>query len=35
MDQRPITEIIAEMQRLDEEAREVDGRLATMLAKLK
>lgn len=34
MDQRPITEMIAEMQRLEEEG-EVDGRLATMPAKLK
>ena len=32
--QRPISEIIAEMQRLDDEARGIDGRLATMLAKL-
>ena len=32
--QRPITEIIAEMRRLDEEAREVDARLAKMLARL-
>ena len=30
--QRPIREIIAEMQRLDDEAREVDARLADMLA---
>ena len=35
VDQRPISDIIAEMQRLDEEAREIDGRLATVLAKLK
>ena len=33
--QRPISEIIADMQRLDDEAREIDSRLATMLAKLK
>ena len=33
--QRPIPEIIADMQRLDEEARKIDGHLATMLAKLK
>ena len=32
--QRPIAEIIAEMRRLDEEAREVDARLANMLARL-
>ena len=32
--QRPIREIIAEMRRLDEEAREVDARLAKMLARL-
>ena len=32
--QRPIKEIIAEMRRLDEEAREVDAQLARMLAKL-
>ena len=32
--QRPIPEIIAEMRRLDEEAREVDAQLAKMLAKL-
>ena len=32
--QRPITEIIAEMRRLDEEAREVDARLTDMLARL-
>ena len=32
--QRPIPEIIAEMQRLDAEAREVDMQLAKMLAKL-
>ena len=32
--QRPIREIIAEMQRLDDEAREVDARLADMLARL-
>ncbi len=35
VDQRPISEIIAEIQRLDDEAREIDGRLATVLAKLK
>ncbi len=34
VDQRPITEIIAEMQRLDEEAREVDTSLARMLGRL-
>ena len=34
VDQRPISEIIAEMQRLDEEAREIDTRLAKMLARL-
>ena len=32
--QRPITEIIAEMRRLDEEAREIDAQLADMLARL-
>ena len=32
--QRPISEIIAEMRRLDEEAREIDSRLAKMLARL-
>ena len=32
--QRPITEIIAEMRRLDDEAREVDARLTEMLARL-
>ena len=32
--QRPIAEIITEMQRLDAEAREVDARLAKMLARL-
>ena len=32
--QRPITEIIAEMRRLDEEAREVDAHLTDMLARL-
>ena len=32
--QRPIAEIIAEMQRLDDEAREVDARLVDMLARL-
>ena len=32
--QRPISEIIAEMRRLDEEAREVDMQLAKMLARL-
>ena len=31
---RPIPEIVADMQRLDEEARKIDGHLATMLAKL-
>ena len=34
VDQRPISEIIAEMQRLDEEAREIDASLAKMLARL-
>ena len=34
VDQRPITEIIAEMRRLDDEAREVDASLAKMLAGL-
>ncbi len=34
VDQRPISEIIAEMQRLDEESREIDARLAKMLARL-
>ncbi|MCY4522295.1 MAG: N-6 DNA methylase [Caldilineaceae bacterium] len=33
--QRPISEIVADMQRLDEEARKIDGHLAMMLAKLK
>lgn len=33
--QRPISEIIADMHRLDEEARKIDGNLAMMLAKLK
>ncbi|MDE2889647.1 MAG: N-6 DNA methylase [Gemmatimonadota bacterium] len=33
-EQRPIAEIIADMQRLDTEAREIDARLAKMLAKL-
>ena len=33
-EQRPIPEIIADMQRLDKEAREIDARLANMLAKL-
>ena len=32
--QRPIADILADMQRLDAEAREVDARLATMLARL-
>ena len=32
--QRPIKEVIAEMQHLDEEAREVDAHLADMLARL-
>ena len=32
--QRPIKEIVAEMQRLDDEAREVDARLLDMLARL-
>ena len=34
VEQRPIAEIIVEMQRLDEEAREIDGRLAAMLSRL-
>jgi type I restriction enzyme M protein len=34
VDQRPISEIVAEMQRLDDEAREVDKVLARMLAHL-
>ena len=34
VDQRPIKDILAEMQRLDAEAREVDASLATMLARL-
>ena len=34
VDQRPISEIIADMQRLDEEAREVDASLARMLVHL-
>ena len=34
VDQRPLSEIIADMRRLDEEAREIDGRLAEMLARL-
>ena len=34
VDQRPISEIIADMQRLDEEAREVDASLARMLVRL-
>ncbi len=33
--QRPISEIIADMECLNEEARKIDGHLATMLAKLK
>ena len=33
--QRSISEIIANLQRLDEESRQVDGHLAKMLAKLK
>ncbi len=33
-EQRPIKDIIAEMQRLDEEAREIDARLAKMLVRL-
>ena len=32
--QRPIADILADMRRLDDEAREVDARLATMLARL-
>ena len=34
MDQRAISEIVADMQRLDEEAREVDASLARMLVRL-
>ena len=34
VEQRPIAEIIAEMHRLDEEAREIDASLAKMLARL-
>ena len=34
VDQRPISEIIADMRRLDEEAREVDASLARMLKRL-
>ena len=34
VDQRPLSEIIADMRRLDEEAREIDGRLTEMLARL-
>ncbi len=34
VDQRPLSEIIADMRRLDEEAREIDSRLAEMLARL-
>ena len=34
VDQRPLSEIIADMQRLDEEAREVDASLARMLVRL-
>ena len=34
VDQRPISEIIADMQRLDEETREVDASLARMLERL-
>ena len=34
VDQRPIKAILAEMQRLDAEAREVDASLAKMLARL-
>ncbi len=34
VDQRPISEIIAEMQRLDDEAREIDSSLARMLVNL-
>ena len=35
VDQRPIAEIVSEMQRLDEESREVDARLAKMLVNLR
>ncbi|MCY3682434.1 MAG: N-6 DNA methylase [Gemmatimonadetes bacterium] len=34
-DHRPISEIIADLNKLNEEAREIDGHLAMMLAKLK
>ena len=34
-EERPLSEIIAEVQRLDEEAREVDARLADVLARLR
>ena len=34
VDQRPISEIIADMQRLDEEAREIDASMARMLSSL-
>ena len=34
VDQRPISEIIAKMQRLDEDAREIDAQLARMLVSL-
>ena len=34
-DHRPISEIIADLNKLNEDAREIDGRLAMMLAKLK
>ena len=34
VDQRPIAEIVADVRRLDEEAREIDAKLADMLARL-
>ena len=34
VDQRPISEIVSEMQRLDKESREIDARLAKMLEQL-
>ena len=34
VDQRPISEIIGEMQRLDKEARDLDASLARMLVRL-
>ena len=35
VDQRPIAEIIADMQRLDEEAQDIDEQLAKMLVNLR